>query len=194
MADLLQKLDDAIASLFSNWDGYTLLLGIAIVAFVTHTLLTATDPDIHPLILARQSYPDRVRNAGESAIYRATDVPPGSPLRSGLGVRLPTDKPYSAGRDGDLRYIWMAVKREIKLPTVPGSTVQEAKQGKILTVMGRELTVNHDIAETDKEIKIFGSYLAQQGRKRVAIYLPNSIEFLETIFGIRTFFHYQGIA
>ncbi|KAF2673080.1 hypothetical protein BT63DRAFT_368388 [Microthyrium microscopicum] len=182
MANIFEQADDALASLFSQWDIYTIILTLTITGFVAHSFLTATEPDIHPMILSRQSYADRVRNPGESAVYRSMDAPHGTSLRTGLAVRLPTDKPYSAGRDGDLRYIWMAATGKIQPPKSRATTQAEFKPGKITTVLGREQLVDHNIQETDKEVMVLGNHLTHQGRKRVAVYLPNSIEFLSSIF------------
>lgn len=84
---------------------------------------------------------------------------------------------YSAGRDGDLRDIWRRVTGEIPLEKTESSGT-----GKIMTVFGREGVTEHNIAETTKEIGIIGKHLKDHGAKRVAIYLPNSVEFLATLF------------
>jgi acyl-CoA synthetase (AMP-forming)/AMP-acid ligase II len=52
-----------------------------------------------------------------------------------------------------------------------------------MTVLGKEEVVEHDIEQINKDINIVGTYLANSGVKRVAIYLPNSIEFLVGLFG-----------
>ena len=83
---------------------------------------------------------------------------------------------YSAGRDGDLRDIWRRVTGEFALGNKEGS-------GKIFTVYGKEEVVEHSIAEITKEIAIIGKHLHDRGAKRVAIYLPNSLEFLTALFG-----------
>lgn len=85
---------------------------------------------------------------------------------------------YSAGRDGDLRDIWRRVTGEIPLEK---STDTSAK-GKILTVFGKQEIVDHDISDITKEICIVGKHLKDHGAKRVAIYLPNSIELLAALF------------
>lgn len=85
---------------------------------------------------------------------------------------------YSAGRDGDLRDIWRRVTGEI--PLEKGS--ETSKTGKIMTVFGKEGITDHDISEITKEIGIIGKQLKEHGAKRVAIYLPNSVEFLTALF------------
>jgi acyl-CoA synthetase (AMP-forming)/AMP-acid ligase II len=85
---------------------------------------------------------------------------------------------YSAGRDGDLRDIWRRVTGEIPLEKGSDSN----KQGKILTVMGKEEVIEHKIEDVTAEIKVIGKYLSDHGAKRVALYLPNSLEFLAALF------------
>jgi acyl-CoA synthetase (AMP-forming)/AMP-acid ligase II len=52
-----------------------------------------------------------------------------------------------------------------------------------MTVLGKEEIIEHDIEQINKEINIVGTHLANSGVKKVAIYLPNSIEFLVGLFG-----------
>lgn len=85
---------------------------------------------------------------------------------------------YSAGKDGDLRDIWRRVAGEI--PLEKGS--ESSKAGKIMTVMGKEEIVDHKIEDITAEIKVIGKYLSDRGAKRVAVYLPNSLEFLAAVF------------
>jgi hypothetical protein len=178
MATLLSGLDEALGSLFSQWDMYTTLIALALTGLVAHTILTAEEPDVHPFILQRQSTASRVRREGESAVYRASDVPESAPLRSGLNVRRPTDPPYTAGRDGDIRDIWLKV--------AGGKAKSEGTQSQtqqILTVFGSEHITEHHLGELSNEIAVVGTHLAKSGAHRVAVYLPNSVEFLGTLFG-----------
>jgi acyl-CoA synthetase (AMP-forming)/AMP-acid ligase II len=85
---------------------------------------------------------------------------------------------YSAGKDGDLRDIWRRVTGEIPLE----KGAETSKEGKILTVFGKEQITDHNIAEISKEISIIGKHLKDHGAKKVAIYLPNSVEFLAALF------------
>jgi hypothetical protein len=183
MAGFFDQIDDQLVAFLSGWNVYTTLLFLALASLVTYTIVTAEDPDIHPMILCRQSQAGLVRNAGESAVYRSPEVSHGAPLRTGLAVKLPTDPPYTGGRDGDLRDIWRRVTGEI--PLVPTRGVPQATNGppKILTVLGKAEITDHSIPELTKEISVVGGYIHKHGGSRVAIYLPNSVEFLSAIFG-----------
>jgi len=85
---------------------------------------------------------------------------------------------YTAGRDGDLRDIWRRVTGEIPLEKAASSS----GTAKIMTVFGKETITEHNIADITREITIIGKHLKDHGAKRVAIYLPNSLEFLATLF------------
>jgi hypothetical protein len=182
MSGLLEQLDEHLANAFSGWNGYSTLLATAVVAFVTYTIVTAQEPDIHPMILQRQSMPSPVRKSGESAIYRSPDVPHGYPLRTGLSVKSPVDPPYTAGRDGDLRDVWKRVTGEIPIPAVRGQPAS-TERPRILTVLGSKEILDHNIDDLTNEISVIGAHIQKQGGKRVAVYLPNSVELLSTIFG-----------
>lgn len=113
------------------------------------------------------------------------------PLKSGLAVKPPGAPAYAAGKDGDLRAIWRRVTGEIPLVSQSTAFFQggksssevESKRGRIQTVFGKDLD-EHDIAELTKEINVIGKHLKQHGAKRVALYLPNSVEYLAAIFGM----------
>jgi acyl-CoA synthetase (AMP-forming)/AMP-acid ligase II len=83
---------------------------------------------------------------------------------------------YSAGRDGDLRDVWRRVTGEIPLEK------STSTEGKILTVFGKEGATEHNLADITREIAIIGKHLKDHGAKKVAIYLPNSVEFLAALF------------
>lgn len=85
---------------------------------------------------------------------------------------------YAAGKDGDLRDIWRRVTGEIPLEKKASSTGTAT----IMTVLGKEELAEHDIAGISKEIAILGSHLHQHRATRVAVYLPNSLEFLAVLF------------
>jgi acyl-CoA synthetase (AMP-forming)/AMP-acid ligase II len=85
---------------------------------------------------------------------------------------------YSAGKDGDLRDIWRRVTGEI--PLERGAT--SSGTATIMTVFGKEGVSEHKIDGVTKEIAIIGKHLKDHGAKRVAIYLPNSLEFLAGVF------------
>lgn len=91
--------------------------------------------------------------------------PPGTPL-------------YSAGKDGDLRDIWRRVIGEY--PLEKGAT--SSGTAHIMTVHGKEDLTEHKIDEITKEISIVGTHLKERSAKKVAIYLPNSLEFLAALF------------
>lgn len=85
---------------------------------------------------------------------------------------------YSAGRDGDLRHIWKRVTGEIPMDrnSNPGG------KATIKTVLGKQEIIEHNLDELSKEIAIMGRHLKVHGATRVAVYLPNSVELLATLF------------
>lgn len=91
--------------------------------------------------------------------------PPGAPL-------------YTSGRDGDLRDIWRRVTGE--LPLEKGAV--SSGTANIMTVFGKDGVTDHNVADITKEITVIGKHLKEHGAKRVAIYLPNSLEFLVALF------------
>jgi hypothetical protein len=184
MANYVEQLDEYIGELLRGWNVYSTLLAVSIFAYLAYTVVAADDPDTHPMILLRQSSPSNVRNPGESAVYRAPDVPHGYPLRTGLNVKAPGTPAYAGGKDGDLRDIWRRVTGEIPLEQPRGASAppSASTQGKILTVYGKEEVVEHNVDDISKEIYVVGDNISKHGGKRVAIYLPNSVEFLAALF------------
>ncbi|KAF1969764.1 hypothetical protein BU23DRAFT_512646 [Bimuria novae-zelandiae CBS 107.79] len=178
MAGLVEQLDAVIAELLAGWNTYTTALAVAVLGFVGWVIYDTQDSDTHPLLLARQAQASYVRQPGESAIYRSPDHPHGYPLRTGLGVKPPGAPMYTAGRDGDLRDIWRRVTGEIPLEKGAASS----GTANIMTVFGKEGVTEHKIADITKEITVIGKQLNDHGTKRVAIYLPNSLEFLVALF------------
>lgn len=85
---------------------------------------------------------------------------------------------YSAGKDGDLRDIWRRITGEIPLD----KNQESSGTAKIMTVFGKEGVTENSIADITKEISIIGKHLQEHGAKKVAIYLPNSVEFLAALF------------
>jgi acyl-CoA synthetase (AMP-forming)/AMP-acid ligase II len=85
---------------------------------------------------------------------------------------------YSAGKDGDLRDVWRRVAGEF--PLEKGAT--SSGTANIMTVFGKEGVTGHKVEEVTKEIAIIGKHLQDHGAKRVAVYLPNSLEFLGALF------------
>ena len=51
-----------------------------------------------------------------------------------------------------------------------------------MTVFGKEALSEHKVDAITKEIAIIGNSIKEHGAKRVAIYLPNSVEFLAALF------------
>ncbi|RMY44692.1 hypothetical protein D0863_16176 [Hortaea werneckii] len=174
---LLESLDYKIAEVLSDWGIVTTVLALVILAFVAYPILYPDEPDTHPLLLARQSSAAPVRNKNESAAYRSPEVPYGYPLKTGLNVKDPGAPRWASGKDGDVRDIW----REVQGGGSPDADGKTVSSGSIMTVLGKEV-VEHNIADITKEIIILGKHLADSGVKRVAIYLPNSVEYLTTIF------------
>lgn len=182
---LFQYLDMKLMEIIESWNIYTTLLAILIVSYLIYLLATSVDPDTHPMILLRQSTASLVRQPGESAVYRSPDTPHGYPLRTGLNVKPPGAPVFASGKDGDLRDIWRRVAGDLppeKSP-VADASVQNVDQ-KILTVMGREEIIDHKISDVTKDIVVIGDHIKKHGGKRVALYLPNSIEFLAAVFGM----------
>jgi hypothetical protein len=172
MANLIEQLDALIADTLSAWNLYTTLIALALFAFVAYPLIFWAEPDTHPLLLARQAAASPVRQTRESAFYRSTEVPHGYALKTGLSVREPGAPKWTAGRDGDLRDIWREAVNTSTKPT-------------LTTIHGTESIYEHDYATLSKIINIIGSHLQKAGVQRVAIYLPNSVEYLIIIFGKR---------
>ncbi|KAK2590009.1 hypothetical protein QQS21_012307 [Conoideocrella luteorostrata] len=169
---LLETVDSSISDLFGQWNAYSTALATALVAMVTYRIMSATEPDAHPLLLARQSMPSSVRHEGESAVYRPLSAPHGMPLNAGLNVKDPGAPKFSRGREGDLRDVWRKA--------VSGGDT--GARGKLLTVLGLENVIEHNLEEINRQINVIGRYIEEQGSIKVAVYLPNSIELLVTLF------------
>ncbi|TVY84312.1 hypothetical protein LSUE1_G001093 [Lachnellula suecica] len=176
--NLMFKLDEAITGLLGQWDVFSTLIVGSLVTFIAYQVFTSRDPDAHPMLLARQAQASPVRQEGESAVFRSHSAPHGMPLNSGLNVKDPGDSKWSRGKDGDLRDVWRKV--------VSGPVDQEGKvtgeKGELLTVLGSEQIIKHDIADITRQINLIGQHIKQNGGSNVAIYLPNSVEFLATLF------------
>jgi hypothetical protein len=194
MPGLLEQLDGSISAILEGWNVYTTLIAVGILGFTSWIVYDTADADTHPLLLARQAQASYVRQPGESAIFRSPETPHGcksskakayscmltciDPLRTGLAVKPPGAPMYSAGKDGDLRDVWRRATGEI--PLERGAT--SSGTATIMTVYGKEGVSEHKIEGISKEIAIIGKHFKDQGAKRVAIYLPNSIEFLAALF------------
>ena len=179
MASYIEHLDEQVAALFAGWTALTTLLALAIAIVIAYPIFFAAEPDTHPLLLARQAAVSPVRSRHESAFYRSLDTPHGFPLRAGLNVKDPDTPRWAPGRDGDLADIWREVLRG-------GSTGVDGRaiaKGRIMTILGSDEVVEHDLFRLTKEIKIIGQHMRETSCRRVAIYLPNSIEYLLAAFG-----------
>ena len=176
---VLQQLDAQLDSLFAGWNIYTTLICLILGAFLVYPLFVYVEPDTHPMLLARQASHSYVRQPGESAVYRSLEVPQGYPLRSGLGVKDPGAQKWTAGRDGDLRDIWAQALRG----PLDADRSTPGKPGKIISVRGKEEVIEHELPEVTRDINSLGQYLKSHDMRRVAVYLPNSVELVVSIFG-----------
>ena len=138
--NMMLKLDEAITGILSQWDALSTTILAGIILFFAYQVFTASDPDAHPMLLARQSQASPVRQSGESAVFRSHSAPHGIPLNSGLSVKDAGDSKWSRGRDGDLRDIWRRA--------VGGPVDQDGKEngeiGDLMTVLGSEQIVVHN--------------------------------------------------
>lgn len=180
MADenFMAQLDAAIGNFFAEWNIVSTAIAGFLVIFLVYPLFTARDPDTHPFLLARQAQASPIRQPGESSVYRSPDIPYGYPLRSGLAIKDPEMSKWTAGRDGDLRDIWRQAvngSKPEKGPAVPPA--------KIMTLLGIEKIVEHDLKGLTLDINVVGQYIKDAGGKKVGICLSNSAELLCAIFG-----------
>lgn len=134
---VLESVDSGITGLFGQWNGYSTGLVTLLVAIISYRVMTSREPDVHPLLLARQSVPSRVRNEGESAVYRSQGAPHGMPLNSGLNVKDAGAPKWSRGRDGDLRDVWRKF--------VSGG--EGSSKNRLLTVLGSENVIDHKLGK-----------------------------------------------
>lgn len=188
VANFLQRSDQALADLFSQWGLITSLLALLVLILASYPLLYPDEPDTHPLLLARQAQPAPIRKKNESAAYRSPEVVYGNPLRSGLNVKSAGAPRWANGKDGDLRDVWREVQKGGKV----GEDGKEVPKGAIMTIHGKEDVVEHDIEGWSKEINVIGKHLKDAGVKKVAIYLPNGVEYLSTIFGMAAFIGFDN--
>ncbi|KAK3684761.1 hypothetical protein B0T22DRAFT_481793 [Podospora appendiculata] len=175
--NVLLTVDEAISDLFGQWNVHTTAIVGLFVGLVAYQISTRRDPDTHPLLLARQAQASAVRHEGESAVYRSQAAPHGMPLNAGLNVKDPGASKWSRGRDGDLRDIWRQAVAGVQ---DDGDT--KGATGRLLTVLGTENVTEHALADITRQINLIGQHVANQGGNRVAIYLPNSVELLVTLF------------
>lgn len=178
---LFQQLDSQLEQVLKGWDIYTTLILLVLVTYLIYPVFFTPDPDVHPMLLARQATASPVRQPGESATFRALETPYGYPLKTGLNVKDPGAPKWTSGRDGDLRDVW---KRAITGP-VDNEGKPVDKPGRILTVLGKEEIIDHSFGKLTTELNAVGRHIQSHGGSRVAIYLPNSVELLLSLFGIQ---------
>lgn len=176
---LAEKIDAILGDFFSSWNVVSTLLILVVIALLTYPLFTSKDPDTHPFLLARQAQIAPVRQPGESAVYRAIDIPHGYPLRAGLSIKDAGVPRWSGGRPGDLRDIW----RRAVTGSVKEDGTLTGEKGKVQTVLGREKVIDHDFDELTLGINVIGQYVKRNNGQSVAVSLSNSIELLSSVFG-----------
>ena len=181
MASVLQQIEDQLAKGLAEWNIYTTLLCVVTVSYFFYSIFFSPEPDIHPLLLARQSAPSRVRQPGESATFRSLDTPHSYPLRKGLNVKDPGRPKWTAGRDGDLRDIW---NRAASGPVDGDGKPSGLPPGKISVILGKEEVITYDFGKLTAEVNAVGKHLQDHEGTRVAIYMFNSVELLVALFGM----------
>ena len=175
----LERFDAVLIGLFAGWNIYTTVFATGLLIYLAYPWLTWRDPDIHPLLLARQASSSPIRQQGESAVYRSIEVPHGYPLRAGLGVKDPGAPKWSSGRNGDIRDIWRtAVRGQLNDDGSP-----TGKRGKVITVLGKERVIKHDLDDMTQGINVLGRYVRDFNGQCAAVCLSNSAELLSSIFG-----------
>lgn len=130
---LLESIDAGLTGFVGQWNGYSTALVTLLIALVTYRITSSREPDVHPLLLARQAGASAVRNEGESAVYRNQATPHSMPLNSGLDVKAPGASRWARGRNGDLRDVWRKA--------TTGN--DQGKKGKLFTVLGSENVIEH---------------------------------------------------
>ena len=178
--NMIGQLDQAIGTFFAQWNTASTII-VGLLAFVLiYPLVVSKDPDTHPFLLARQAQASPIRQQGESATYRSTEIPYGYPLRSGLAIKDPGASKWTTGRDGDLRDVWRQALTGPKKEdgTFTGPTV------KVTTILGVEKIIEHDLSGLTLDINVVGQYLKDAGSRKVAVCLSNSVELLCTVFGM----------
>lgn len=179
MTGWIEQLDAQLDELLKGFNFLTTIILLLLLVYLIYPIVTATEPDTHPLLLSRQANTSPVRKDGQSGIYRSQEVPQGYPLKSGLNVKEPGVSKWATGRDGDVRDIWrQAVKGQVD---EQGNSIRSPAS--IMTIHGSDKVVSTDLATMSKEINIIGSYIKGKGATCVGIYLPNSVELLTTVFG-----------
>jgi len=162
--NLLLGVDEGVSGIFSQWNVYTTALAGVLAAGVTYHVATSVDPDTHPLRLARQSLPNLVRQEGESAFYRSSDLG-GGELRTGLEVRKKGALKWSKGSDGDLRDVW----RQVVQGAEKREGVEAGARGKLLTVHGAQKVTEHKIGKVSSIFYYFLIFFYGEGEVESAV-------------------------
>ena len=178
---ILQQLDSQLENILAGWNIYTTLIALILAVYLISPLFLYTEPDVHPLLLARQSSASYVRQPKESAIFRSLEVPHGYPLKSGLNVKDVGQPKWTSGRDGDLRDVW---KRAVLGPVDADGKPTGGEAGKVITMYGKEEVIDYDFAKLSSEINAVGQHMKAHGGSRVAIHMHNSVELLVSFFGM----------
>jgi hypothetical protein len=130
---VFDSLDAAITNALGQWNVYSTGLVTLLLLVFSYRIVSTRDPDVHPMLLARQAVPSSVRNEGESPVYRSQAAPHGMPLNTGLNVKDPGASKWSRGRNGDLRDVWRKA----------AEGGENGAKGRILTVLGSRNVVDH---------------------------------------------------
>ena len=85
---------------------------------------------------------------------------------------------WAAGKDGDLRDVW---KQALK-----GVGGKNEDTLRVVSVLGNEVK-EWKPKDLMLEINLLGEFLKRNGSRRVAIHLPNTVEFIVAFFGERSF-------
>jgi hypothetical protein len=139
--NIMLSFDEGVTGLFGQWNVYTTALATLLIGIVSYRIATGSDPDTHPMLLARQAQASPVRQEGASPVYRSHNAPHGMPLNSGLNVKDQGVSKWAPGRDGDLRDVWRRA--------ATGAPSEEGKppggKGRILTVHGTQQVIEHKL-------------------------------------------------
>lgn len=103
-------------------------------------------------------------------------------MKTGLNVKDPDAPKWTAGRDGDLRDVW----RRAMAGPVGNDGKPTGKPGKVVSVLGKEEVIEFSLEKLTAELNAVGQHMQSHGGLRVAIYLPNSVELLVSLFGIQS--------
>ncbi|KKA27735.1 hypothetical protein TD95_001295, partial [Thielaviopsis punctulata] len=168
---VIDQLKEWVQDAFDQWSLTSSLLTIFLFGLLLAGTIWAYESELHPMQLARQSMRSEMRHPGQSAIYRAA-AQGFNGLVKGLNVVEDGAPKFSHGRDGDLRDVWRKFAK--------GN--DKGEKSVITTVLGLEKKVTHDVDSLTRQIALIGDHIAKNGGIRVAVYLPNSIELLLTVF------------